>query len=208
MVHLKRISGFMALAKEIVHDKPGLTAQEIVSRAQQHAAQKGIPLSAAANPVASLTATLHKCHEDFGIERNRGNDGKYRFYPDGQEIREYLPRDLGSQSEPIFPANLGMTENSSIHVSAGSPKKGYLDDYESRKPVPENPLETFSPTVSAPTTTEETPSVNGGYCVELPAHQDSKIKALVALGLYSSEHVAYQDLVSKGLEAVLSKLSI
>ncbi len=84
MVGPKRITGFMALAKQIVRDEPGLTAQEIYSRADKYARQTNIRLSASSTPEASLVATLHKTHREHGLKREIGRDGKLRYFPEGQ----------------------------------------------------------------------------------------------------------------------------
>ena len=89
MTDPRRITGFMPLAKEIVEAQPGLTAKEIFSLAQQRSVQVGIPISASANPEASLVATLQKVYKDYDLERRGGRDGRYRFYPKGQGERTW-----------------------------------------------------------------------------------------------------------------------
>ncbi len=91
MENPKRITGFMAFARDMVHDTPGLTAQEVYSLAMKYSEEMGVRLSAAANPEASLVATLHKGHSDYGLERRRGRDGKLRFYPEGKAPYEDPP---------------------------------------------------------------------------------------------------------------------
>ncbi len=86
MVGPKRITGFMPWAKQTIMDEPGLTAQEIYSRVDKQARQKNIRLSASSTPEASLVATLHKTHREYGLKRERGRDGKLRYYLEGQEV--------------------------------------------------------------------------------------------------------------------------
>ncbi len=187
----------MPLARRIIEAQPGLTAQGIVSLALQRSELEGFPLSAAANPESSLTATLHKCHEDFYIERKRERDGRYRFYPEGVRV-PLPPTDFGAPSEPSRPVGPEFVE----------PRIDYPGELKSTKTLPGNHLESIPATVSAQTPTEGDRSGNGECCIELPAHQASKIRALVDLGLYPSEHDAHGDLVKKGLESILAKLSI
>lgn len=80
----KRITGFMPMAKELITESPGLTAQEVYTRVAKLAEESGQRISASANPKGSLIPTLNKVYEDYGIERIRGKDGKYRFYLKGQ----------------------------------------------------------------------------------------------------------------------------
>ena len=106
MEHPKRITGFMAFARDMINDTPGLTAQEVYSLAMQYSEEMGVRLSAAANPEASLVATLHKGHSDYGLERRRGKDGKLRFYPEGQApgedlANQPLPRPAQQQSPTV-----------------------------------------------------------------------------------------------------------
>ena len=79
----RRITGFMARAKEIVHRRPGLTAQEIYRQASLEAQQARSPISASRNPETSLVATIHRNFQYHQLDRRRGQDGRYRFYPKG-----------------------------------------------------------------------------------------------------------------------------
>ena len=80
----RRISGFMDIARETIHKKPGLTAKDVYLLAERSSEETGRPISAAANPEASLVATLHKYHREHGLERRVGKGGVYRYYPKGQ----------------------------------------------------------------------------------------------------------------------------
>lgn len=166
MTEPRRITGFMPMAKGIIIENPGLTAQEIFRIALRRSESMGIKLSAAANPESSLIATLHKCHQDFDIERVRQRDGKLRFYD--KSLRMSVPPDV---VVPI--STLGSLGNSDA-VEGG--KK-------------ENAMEACIK-----------------CCIGLPDHLNSKVRALVDLGLYSDEHEAHTRLVERGLEAVLTKL--
>ena len=66
---VKRVGGFMELARQIVRQTPGLTAQEVYKRANEVAKQRDKKLSAAKSPQASLVATLHKHYGQHGLER-------------------------------------------------------------------------------------------------------------------------------------------
>ena len=60
--------------------------------------------------------------------------------------------------------------------------------------------------------TPPTPSVkdstsNGGCCITLSPEDVRRVRALVDLGRYDSEHDAHRDLVKKGLEELLARLS-
>lgn len=184
----RRIPGFIRLARSIIQAEPGLTAQEIVSRALQNSETTGISLSAATNPEASLTATLHKVHGDYGLERRHGKDGRYRYYPMTQGITAD-PEVSGISSGPVSSNDPELVEEPSIDALPSLSRAGYAGDSESRgKP-----------------TGEKHPG-NGGCCIDLSALQTSQIKALVDLRLYPSEHDAHTGLVKEGLEAVLAKL--
>ena len=163
----KRITGFMPLVKNLVYATPGLTAQEIYLRVAQLAEDRGIQISAASNPEASLMATLHKTHGDFGLERNIGRDGRYVFYPIGQGPSKD-PRMLPVDKPHSQQVGLTIGRKSSEHDSLPS---------------------------------------NVECCIKLPPHDAEKIGALVVLGQYSDEHEAYCDLVKKGLESTLARLS-
>lgn len=138
----KRVPGFMALARQIVTQTPGLTAQEVVEMAKR----TGRVLSAAANPDGSLVATLHKHHSQFGLERRSDPGGRFRYYPKG----------IGQ---------------------------------------------------APPTPTGQVSTANGGCCIGLSSEDLRRVRALVALGRYADEHDAHRDLVKKGLEEILSRLS-
>ena len=140
----KRVPGFMALARQIVTQTPGLTAQQVVEIAKR----TGKVLSAAANPDGSLVATLHKHHQQFGLERRGDAEGRFRYYPKG--IAQVSP--------------------ASILAVQDSPD-------------------------------------NGGCCIYLSPEESRRLGALLELGIYTSEHDAHCDLVKKGLEAILSRLS-
>ena len=116
MTEPRRIPGFIRIARSIVQAEPGLTAQQIVSRALRDSETTGIPLSAAANPEASLTATLHKVHGDYGLERRPGKDGRYRYYLVAQELT----------------ADPAAVEKPPVDVLASSLRTGYSVDSESR----------------------------------------------------------------------------
>ena len=75
-----RVSGFMNLARGVVANEPGLTAKEVYSKVARLAQAQGIPISAAPDPERSLTNTLNKYYEDFGMGRRRGMDRIYRYY--------------------------------------------------------------------------------------------------------------------------------
>ena len=140
----KRVTGFMALARQIVTQTPGLTAQQVVEIAKR----SGKVISAATNPDASLVATLHKSHHQFGLERRGDSEGRFRYYPKG--IAQVPP--------------------TSVPAVQDSPK-------------------------------------NGGCCIHLSPGESRQLGALLELGIYTSEHDAHCDLVKKGLEAILSRLS-
>ena len=206
MAEPRRITGFMALAEDIICDRPGLTAQEIVSLAEEHSVNRGIPLSAAANPSASLTATLHKCHADYGIERMRGRDGRYRFYTDKVRI-PVTPSPVGPSHEPNSHVGSELVEALSANGSTGSIRIDRHIGSESREIPLEKPLGEVEFSQAHPAD-KHLGGSDEKCCIELPSNQASKIKALVDLGLYPSEHDAHGDLVKKGLEAVLANLSV
>ena len=183
----RRIPGFIRLAMRIIQAEPGLTAQEIVSRALLNAETTGISLSAATNPEASLTATLHKVHEDYGLQRRFGKDGRYRYYP-VEEGTTLDPEISSFSSGPsAYEADEIVEELSVEALRIASP--GYMDDSEGQG-----------------TLTGEENSGYGRCCIELSALQTNQIRALVDLRLYPSEHDAHTGLVKEGLEAVLAKL--
>lgn len=72
----KRITGFSQEAGAYIERHPGQTAQEIVG----YLLQSGAAESAAQDPEGSLVATLHKHHQQIGVERRR-DGGVYRYYP-------------------------------------------------------------------------------------------------------------------------------
>ena len=190
----KRIPGFMSLAKRIIEDEPGLTAQDVVSKALQYSDREGIPLSAAASPEASLTATLHKVHENHGLERKRGADGTFRYYPEGQ-----VPAGPITYRFPSGP-------NSPVSSDQSKPSTGHHGDPLKQNTLAEGPLDASSPTVSTQThSTREISEGDEGCCTELPVDLVSKIRALVELGKYPNEHEAHSDLVKEGLRAVLAR---
>lgn len=157
MTNPKRITGFMPIVAEIiVPNYPGLTAQEIYAWAEQYAVDNDLRISASATPESSLVATLHKCHKDFGLERRRGMDGRYRYYtsPDS------------TASEPVLPT---VEHRRSVEVD-------FAGDRE--------------------------------CCIEIPPAEKSKIQALVDLDVYANKHEAHRELVKKGLDSVLARLSI
>ena len=184
----RRITGFMPLASSISQAEPGLTAQEIVSRAMQISKTRGIPLSAATNPEASLTATLHKVHEDYGLERKGSEDGVYRYYPITQEITAD-PRESGFSPGPLSFNGPEFMEGSSVDTLTSTSRDGYAGDSQSRG-----------------TPSGKKHPNNSRCCVELSVLQTSQIKALVDLRLYPSEHDAHAGLIKEGLKAVLAKL--
>jgi hypothetical protein len=190
----KRITGFMALAKSIIESKPGISAQEVVSIALQYSDREGIPLSAATSPEASLSATLHKAHKDYGLERERGADGTFRYYPEGQ-----VPADPIAYRFPSGP-------NSPVSSDHSKPSTGHHGDSVKQNTQPEGPLDASSPTVSTQThSTREISKGDEECCTELPVDLVSKIRALVELGRYPNEHEAHSDLVKEGLRAVLAR---
>lgn len=79
---VKRVVGFMQLARQIVSQTPGLTAQEVYKRANEMAKQQGRRLSAAKSPQGSLVATLHKHHPYYGLDRRKVGR-EFRYYPAG-----------------------------------------------------------------------------------------------------------------------------
>ena len=162
----KRVIGFMAFAKDLISSERGLTAKEVYSQAKQYSADMDIPISASATPEASLVATLHKTHRDYGLERKRGKDGRYRFY-------------LKGYASPEDPVNY---------------------------PSP-NRLVSEKPVIAEQKPTEDGIPSNAGCCIELPSQDLERIRAFVVLGKYANEHEAHCDLVKRGLEAVLAKLS-
>lgn len=87
MTSPRRIVGFMALAREIVFQTPGLTAQEIYRQAADIAKLQSKVLSAAESPQASLVATLHKHHRKFGLERKKVGR-EYQYYSVISELRD------------------------------------------------------------------------------------------------------------------------
>ena len=132
----------MKLARQIVTQTPGLTAQEVVERAKR----TGQVISAAKNPDASLVGTLHKVHKQFGMERRVDDSGRFRYYPKG--------------------------------ISQAAPTPSVKDS-----------------------------ASNGGCCITLLPEDVRRVRALVELGRYDSEHDAHRDLVKKGLEELLARLS-
>lgn len=162
----KRITGFMAFAREIIKDEPGLTAQEVYGWVEQYESDEGVKLSASPNPKQSLISTLHKTYRDFGLERRKGKDGKNRFFPAGHPEAEQPPFRLPSL----------VLADSMVEPPGEKPTKDGTDHS------------------------------NDDCCITLPKAESEKIRALVTLGKYTDEHAAYQDLVRRGLEAVLATL--
>ena len=123
MAEPKRITGFMILAKDIINEEPGLTAQEVYSRAKRRSVD---PLSASANPESSLVATLHKTYEDHGLERcNDG--GRFRYYPKGQGpyiTIEYPPSSAGERNT----YEEGRQPKQQVSGLGGSPQSTYSED--------------------------------------------------------------------------------
>ena len=76
----QRVLGFMKLAREAVTNEPGLTGKEVYFKVNQLAQAQGIQISAAPDPERSLTNTLNKHHEAFGMKRCRGKDRIFRYY--------------------------------------------------------------------------------------------------------------------------------
>ena len=192
----RRITGFMPLARSIIEANPGLAAHEVVSLALRYSGKEGIPISAAANPRASLTATLHKSRKDFGLERERGADGTFRYYLKGHG--------------PADPITYSFPTESSGPVSSDRPKPStdHRGDSVGEDLQTEEALGTFTPSVStqAHSTIGRLRS-DEGCCTKLPDELASKVRALVELGKYSNEHEAHSDLVREGLRAVLARLS-
>ena len=190
----RRITGFMPLAKSIIAANPGLAAHEVVSMALGYSDEEGIPISAAANPRASLTATLHKSHEDYGLERERGADGTFRYY-----LKGHGPEDPITYRFPTV-------SNSAVSSDYPAPSTDRRGDYDGQNPQTEEVPGTFTPSVSS-----QTHSTRGGLwsdegcCIELPDELISKVRALVELGKYSNEQEAHSDLVREGLRAVLAR---
>ena len=133
----KRITGFMPLAKSIIKANPGLTAQEVVSKAFEYSKQAGIPLSAAVNPEASLTATLHKIHKDYGLERERGADGTFRYYTEGNAPADPITYEFPSGSSS--PASSDLSKPSAHYGNS----IGQITQSD-------GPLDAFTPTVANP----------------------------------------------------------
>lgn len=184
----RRIPGFIRIARNIIQAEPGLTAQEIVSRALENSETTGISLSAATNPEASLTATLHKVHGDYGLERRHGGDGRYRYYPMAQGITAD-PRVSGFSSGPVSSNDPEFVEETFVDDLTSPSRVEYVGDSQ-----------------NLGTTTGEKHPDNDKCCIELSGLQTSQVKALVDLRLYPSEHDAHTGLVKKGLEAVLAEL--
>ncbi len=181
----KRVTGFMPLAKWVVGETPGLTAKEVYDRVVQLSKDERIEISAASNPQASLVATLSKVHQDFGMERRRGRDGKYRFY----QMNHQASDDLGRYPE--------------ARLTAGNQPPA----------VERNPTEDCLPVGNTGDQRDEAVShstqtflVEGSCCLRLSEEERKKIRALVDLDRYRDEHQAHSDLVKLGLEAVLSRL--
>lgn len=100
----KRIVGFMDLARQILGQTPGLTAQEVYRRANELSKLQGKKLSAAKSPQGSLVATLHKSHVQFGLKRHKiGRD--YLFYPANSQIdsqsSSFAPRSTSSDEDGL-----------------------------------------------------------------------------------------------------------
>ena len=72
----------MARARDIVHQHPGLTAQEIQHQDALELQQEDTPIT---NPQASLVATLHGRYQAHQLQRTRGRDGRHRLYPEGHQ---------------------------------------------------------------------------------------------------------------------------
>ena len=96
----KRITGFMPLARQVVHDSPGLTAKEVYYQVARLAEAEGIPISAASNPQISLVATLAKAHKDFDLKREKGRDGNWRYYPVTEQASEDIAHLTVEQTPP------------------------------------------------------------------------------------------------------------
>lgn len=94
---VKRVFGFMQIAKEIIIATPGLTAQEIYIKASDVARKQGRHLSAAKDPQGSLVATLHKHHPHYGLER-RKIGREFRYYPVGS--KEIVPLGASANGNP------------------------------------------------------------------------------------------------------------
>ena len=169
----KRITGFMAFAKDLITDQPGLTAQEVYFQAALYSEDTGISLSAAGNPQGSLVATLHKSHRDHGLERRPGRDGKNRFYLAGQE--SFVDP---ATSRPSTPAGQS-AEHAPIEMGASMQHQYDGENHQ----------------------------WDGRCCIHIRPQEMSRIKALVDLGLFPNEHQAHRELVKKGLEVVVAKLS-
>ena len=93
----KRIIGFMGLARQVILQTPGLTAQEVYTKATEIAKLRNRRLSASGNPQNSLVATLHKHYSHYGLERREGIGREFRFYPEGSEMP---PARTGVTSSP------------------------------------------------------------------------------------------------------------
>lgn len=102
MTSPKRIVGFMASARQIVQQTPGLTAQEVYKRANEMAKQRGTKLSAAKSPQGSLVATLHKHHAPYGLERRRV----------GRQYLYYI-----NAASPASPPATGIATNSNVSLT-------------------------------------------------------------------------------------------
>ena len=180
----KRITGFMPLARNIVLKFPGLKAQEVYQMVM--AEHPGEVLSASANPEGSLVATLHKHHRQYGLERRRDSTGRYRYYPRGT-----------SQAIPALPEE----EEFFMEEGEGLLGQTLIKKADQVGAKPQGTSQAPRPPAVAATST------NGNCCLSLSPQDMKKMRALVDLGRYRDEHEACRDLIKKGLEAVLAKIS-
>ncbi len=187
MEEAKRITGFMPMAKDIIAKHPGLTAEEVYHRVAKYAEDAGVPISASPNPKGSLVPTLNKVYRDYGLERRKGNDRKFRFYLKGQE-----PSDV-----PVNDQRTNYSVDEQPPLVDQKPHEGYFPPHNSGDDAVED--------ISHST---QTFLVEGSCCLRLAEDERKKIRALVDLKEYPDEHEAHSGLVKLGLETFLSRLPL
>ena len=158
----KRVTGFMPLAKEVLDAEPGLTAQEIFPRVVQLAERRGIQISAASDPQASLVATLHKVYRDFGLVRVADKARRYRYYPEDQAPHDttlVVPRlhDIVKEQPQVMVVDPPKGDSPStgpgccIHLSTADSKRiralvdlgRYSNEHEAHSDLVKKGLESF-----------------------------------------------------------------
>ena len=186
MEESKRITGFMPMARDIIAKQPGLTAQEVYHQVAKYAEDVGLRISASPNPKGSLVPTLNKVYRDYGLERRKGNDRKFRFYLKGQE-----PSDV-----PVNDHRTNRSLDEQSPIADWKPPEDYFPVHNSDDHVVENISH------SAQTFLGE-----GPCCLALPDDDTKRIRALVNLGKYGDEHEAHLDLLRRGLRALDADIS-